>query len=371
MPAEDQRLPPAKDTIEISVFGPGVGECVVMHLGEGDWIVVDSCLTARGDLPVAITYLSGLGVDISSAVRMVVVTHWHDDHIVGISDVFSKAKAAKLVCSAAVDSDDFYKLIRLLKDADADVDEFGALFNELVQRLPSGERNVGATPAWAISGRSMLRLPVGSITPRAEVTALSPSDVAIALAHVKIAGQFQRAQTGGTARSLVAQSPNEAAVALWVRAGAFDVLLGSDLEESTNPGDGWRAVVADHAAAGRRNAQLLKVPHHGSHNADSPDVWATMLAPDTHAAVTPFRRKKLPQQLDLQRLRGRTGELYITADPEGRKPPRRDPAVDRTMREVTTRRVVLGGRAGHLRFRAPLAGGAFAVAMFDGAYQVP
>jgi beta-lactamase superfamily II metal-dependent hydrolase len=370
MPSDDQRQPPAKDVIEISLFGPGVGECVVMHLGDGDWIVVDSCLKARGDLPVALAYLSDLGVDVASAVRMVVVTHWHDDHIVGISDVFSRAKSAQLACSAAVDTGDFYTLIRLLQGHDADADEFGALFRELVQRLPPGQRNPGATPVWALTGRSMLRLPFGSNSPRAEVTALSPSDVALRLGHVKIGEELQRANAGGTGRRLVAQSPNEAAIALWVHAGAFDVLLGSDLEESDNPRDGWRAVVSDHIATGRPSAQLLKVPHHGSNDADSPAVWATMLTPCAHAAVTPFRRQQLPGKLDLERLRSRTADLYVTADPKGRKPARRNPAVDRTMREVASRRSVLGGRAGHVRFRAPLAGGAFVVSMFDGAYQV-
>ena len=109
MPVAAQTQPPTNDEIEISLFGPGVGECIVMHLGEGDWIVVDSCLGAPGEGPVALRYLSELGVNVSSAVRLVVVTHWHNDHIVGIGEVFSKATVAQLVCSAAVDVEDFYE----------------------------------------------------------------------------------------------------------------------------------------------------------------------------------------------------------------------------------------------------------------------
>lgn len=371
MSPSEQSRPPASDEIEVSLFGPGVGECVVIHLGSGDWIVVDSCLKARGGLPVGLDYLANLGVDVATAVRLIVVTHWHDDHIEGIAETFSKAKSAQLVCSAAVDTADFYTLVRLLHDRDANVGEFGALFRELVQRLPPGSRNVGATPIWAITGRPLLSLPVGTNSPSARVVALSPSDVALRLAQVKIGDELQRAITAGTARRLVAQSPNEAAIALWVHAGAFDILLGSDVEESANPRDGWHAIVSDHVTAGRPRAQLLKVPHHGSNNADSPDVWQTMLAPDAHAAVTPFRRQKLPRKLDLQRLRARTQHLYVTADPAAKKPPRRCAAVERTMSEVAKKRSVLGGRAGQVRFRASLAGGEFSVATFDGAYQVP
>lgn len=370
MPSSERRHPPASDEIEISLFGPGVGECVVLHLGDGSWMVVDSCCAAPGQGPIALEYLSELKVDVGSAVRLVVVTHWHSDHIGGIGEVFSKSKNADLWCSAAVDIEHFYELVRLLRGADPGVDEFAKLFTELVQRLPAGSRNVDATPGWAVSGRPMLRLPAGTAQPTAEVTALSPSDVAIARAHVKIGEALERAKTDLQSRRLVEQSPNEAAIALWVRAGAFEVLLGSDLEESTSPKDGWRAIVADHAAAARPAARAFKVAHHGSKNADSPDVWQSMLVSGAHAALTPFRRQKLPRPKDLQRLRSRTAELYVTADPEGRKPPRRDAAVDRTIREVAKKRIVLGGRAGHVRFRAPLGGGACDVALFDGAYRV-
>ena len=36
--------PPRTDELEVSLFGPGVGECVIVHLGAGEWMVVDSCL---------------------------------------------------------------------------------------------------------------------------------------------------------------------------------------------------------------------------------------------------------------------------------------------------------------------------------------
>ena len=71
--------PPAPTEVEVSLFGPGVGECVVIHLGLGEWLIVDSCLTA-GREPVAISYLSELGVPLDS-VRMCLFTHFHDDHI--------------------------------------------------------------------------------------------------------------------------------------------------------------------------------------------------------------------------------------------------------------------------------------------------
>ena len=74
---------PKTDEIELSLFGPGIGECAVVHLGNGEWMTVDSCLAADRSTPVAVEYLISLGVDIATQFKLIVVTHWHDDHIKG------------------------------------------------------------------------------------------------------------------------------------------------------------------------------------------------------------------------------------------------------------------------------------------------
>ena len=42
-PDVDTSAPSARE-IEVSLFGPGYGECVLVHLGEGQWMIVDSCV---------------------------------------------------------------------------------------------------------------------------------------------------------------------------------------------------------------------------------------------------------------------------------------------------------------------------------------
>jgi len=61
----DAHAPPAVDELEVSVFGPGVGECVLVHFGEGEWMVVDSCLDRATSRPAALDYLTELGVDVA------------------------------------------------------------------------------------------------------------------------------------------------------------------------------------------------------------------------------------------------------------------------------------------------------------------
>jgi len=65
----DYGVPPAADEIEVTLFGPGYGEAIAVHLGEGVWLLVDSCVDPDSKAPASGTYLEGFGVD-PSQVRL-------------------------------------------------------------------------------------------------------------------------------------------------------------------------------------------------------------------------------------------------------------------------------------------------------------
>jgi len=71
-----RKLAPQIDELEISLFGPGIGECIVVHLGNRQWMVVDSCMNVGRTEPIAVNYLNQMGVDVESDVKLVVVTQW-------------------------------------------------------------------------------------------------------------------------------------------------------------------------------------------------------------------------------------------------------------------------------------------------------
>lgn len=76
---------PGDDEFELTLFGPGYGESLVLHVGGGSWVLIDSC--GRTDGPVALDYLRSIDVDPPEAVRMIAATHWHDDHIRGLAEL--------------------------------------------------------------------------------------------------------------------------------------------------------------------------------------------------------------------------------------------------------------------------------------------
>jgi hypothetical protein len=372
---DDLARAPSSDQFEVSLFGPGVGESVVVHLGAGDWIVVDSCLADASCQPAALVYLKALGVDVATAVKLLVVTHWHDDHLHGAAALFKAARTAIFSCSVALRIRELAELVAVARNRPSihdpsGINEMSELFKELEARLLPGEPRGGGTPKWAIASRPLLDRPSVPGGPACRVIALSPSDRAQKLTQLQLAEQLPRFKEGRAGYRLRAPTPNESAVALWLELGEARVLLGADLEESTDPGNGWRAIVAEHRPDGVQ-ASTLKVPHHGSQDADSKELWSRLLAPEPYALLTPYRPQKLPRNSDLARLSARSDHLYCTADPKGRKPRRRSPAVEKTMGEVAHRREVLSGPPGHIRLRGHLASGEVSsVELFGSAFLV-
>ena len=62
---------PETDEIEVTLIGPGYGECALIHIGKRRWVIVDSCLDGYGQ-PAALAYLSDLGLNPSEVVCLVV-----------------------------------------------------------------------------------------------------------------------------------------------------------------------------------------------------------------------------------------------------------------------------------------------------------
>jgi len=104
---------PLDDEIEVSIFGPGYGESVVVHVGEGDWIIVDSCIDPIAKKPNPLTYLQRIGVNPAKAVKQIIATHWHDDHLRGLGQIVRECNSAEFVCSVALNTKEFLTLVRV------------------------------------------------------------------------------------------------------------------------------------------------------------------------------------------------------------------------------------------------------------------
>ena len=77
---------PNKNDVQVVVLGNGNGECILVHIGGGEWIILDSFRTGNNGQPVALDYLANLGVDVAKNVSAIIATHWHNDHIQGMNE---------------------------------------------------------------------------------------------------------------------------------------------------------------------------------------------------------------------------------------------------------------------------------------------
>ena len=331
-------IAPGLDEIEVSLFGPGYGECVLVHIGNGKWVIVDSCLDT-GPHSTALDYLRSIDSNPSESVCLVVATHWHDDHIRGMADLVEVCDRAIFSCAAALGKEEFLAALEALERRPATATgsglrELHRVFSLLAER--------SATCKYAMSNR-LIYSQDGCM-----IWALSPSDRAYD-AFLQQIGQLVPKEYEPK-RRVPPLTPNDAAVAMLVSIGDTTILLGADLERR-----GWLELL-DVYNQPNCKPTVFKVPHHGSQNAHEDRVWNEILGKDPIAAVAPWRRGggDLPTQDDARRILSYSSRAYVTtnrANVRGVSTRRRNNAVDRSIRESGARIRAMSLPSGMVRLR--------------------
>jgi beta-lactamase superfamily II metal-dependent hydrolase len=362
----NRKIAPADDQFEVSIMGPGRGECIVLHLGNNDWCIVDSCIDRETSLPVSVAYLQDLGSGALDRVQLVIATHWHDDHIRGLAKLVELTPSAKFCCSAALGSTHFGQLVGLAEEGSSQNSgllEFRKIYGLLLERNKTLTTKF-VSPILANENKRVLYLDGTHRDSVAQVTALSPSD---GMVKVAIEAFAKSLPTSGEPQRRISVEQNDTSVALWVQVGDQHILLGADLEHSGQQGAGWMAVLA--SFQGKSKAQLYKIPHHGSSNGHYQQVWTDLLIQNPVAVVTPYSSGKspLPTPSDLDRMKALTTELFCTSQGKSRVP-YRDSVVERFAKSI--KRKALDGQPGHVRVRWSNSDPVPKVELFNGAFRV-
>ncbi len=332
--------PPGDGEFELSLLGPGYGESIVLHVGNGGWVIVDSCIDAD-KRPGALSYLESIGVDPAQGVALVVATHWHDDHIGGMARLVELCPDAKFCCASALCREEFLTVVEALEGrhfsaSGSGLREMHGVFSRLAE--------TGRRPTHALANRVVLQKETCTLT------SLSPGDEVFQKFLTSV--QCLIPGPGENKRRIRSLAPNEAAVVLWIECGGTALLLGADQERR-----GWVGILEDtERPIGRASA--FKIPHHGSENANEPAVWERMLEDDPFAVLTPWclAGRVLPTTQDAKRILRATPNAWITAKgctgQAGFK--HENKAVERTLREsgVHMRRLATG--RGLVRLRRPI-----------------
>jgi beta-lactamase superfamily II metal-dependent hydrolase len=338
---------PAADELEVTVFGPGYGESVVVHLGQDRWIVIDSCIDSHSERPAVLAYFERIGVDPAGAVKLVIATHWHDDHVGGLSELLGACDEAEFACAAPLANPQFLEVM--------------AVFNKRSLTLSSGLSEIQKVyrllmrrkrpPRFVMGDMPLLRLEPLRAIPVATVTALSPVNSEY-LRFLQFLGQFVL-NTRTTKYRFPDPASNDLSIAAWVEVGGISLLLGADLEEHEIPTRGWSAVLSS-TTRPMGLAVFFKVPHHGSINGHHDGVWTGMMTAKVSAVLTPWNRgRKLPQRSDCERISALAYESYATSRALGPIKPRPQ-TVQKTLRESQIKVTPAEPPTGFVTLRAPL-----------------
>jgi beta-lactamase superfamily II metal-dependent hydrolase len=346
---------PSSCEVEVSLFGPGFGECSVVHLGGGRWVVVDSCIDAATGRPVALRYLQDIGVPYEN-VCLIVATHWHDDHVRGLSTVVDACTNAR-VCVPAILADRELGASIVAHDASPQTRVTSGV-GEMRRILEIGAvrgliRGGADRRLLALDGQELGH---GNAT---EVWTLSPTDASLhrflKAVQEKIAPK-QRTQK----QRVPTITPNECSIVVWISIGPVGILLGADLEEAGGC-RGWSAILE---STGRPNqtAGFFKVPHHGSSNAHHPEIWRQLLQDDPLYALAPYDRgHKLPSRKDVERMKAIAPRGFSTAH-VARRSKQLPRTVEKIVKDFSIKLYPIYGGVGQVRTRTS----DFSKGRFDG-----
>jgi len=158
-----------------------------------------------------------VGVDARTAVKFVLCTHWHDDHIGGISELLFACKNAKFGCSAVLKSTEFLEVVQIFNKHPLIAGSPGL---REIQKAFSILRSRDQTPIWAIADRPLLKLVSLPPNARCKLTALSPSDLEFQRFLQAISKLVPHVAT--TKLRFPSLKPNDISVAAWLRIAPID-----------------------------------------------------------------------------------------------------------------------------------------------------
>jgi competence protein ComEC len=230
----------------------GQGDGLVLNAGAGRGVVVDT----GPDPPAMDRCLDRLGVDV---VPVVVLTHFHADHVDGLPAVLSGRRVGEVDVTA----------VREPPYGAEEVDRWAATADVPVRVARVGEVRRSGPVTWQVVG------PVRTVT-----------------------------ESGAGEEGSVA---NDASVVLVVQTRGIRLLLSGDMEP--------QAQAALHRALPDLHVDVLKVPHHGSRYQD-PDLLTSLGARLAVVSVGEHNDYGHPASATLDLLR-RAGMLVHRTDTEG------------------------------------------------------
>jgi hypothetical protein len=308
-------IPPQENELEITIFGPGYGESIVLHIPQIGWGIIDSCVhkTKSQSIVLPLEYLLSITSPPHPPLAFVILTHPHQDHCLGLDRILREYPGGtKRVCRYAGDGIREWQAYRTKKETPLKkyMQGLGLAFEAIEEAANTGAdfRTLGEMSI--VFKENVILKDYDSTDIR--MLALSPSAESI----IKYTEMLQKAipEVGQRVLKMDDEDHNLVSVALLLEFGEIQIILGSDVETEASNNTGWHGIVSNRDCPSLWTS-LVKVPHHGSENGHNDAAWGEFCKKGNPlSVVTPFRRGSviLPKNSDIDRIKSVSHKVGLT-----------------------------------------------------------
>lgn len=307
---------PSEQLFEVFLIGTGnYGESIIVHAGANNWIIIDSCIDPKTKDCLPLSYLKKKRVNLAEDVKLIVCTHWHDDHIKGMANLLRECKSASFSMAIASDRTKFLQLVQLdytkLKSESSAVSTLE--INECLQIINDDRRKC----LLATQDKLLLSETDHSSNYEYSVYSLSPSDKVLEDYANEISTLIK--DYGSSNKKIIINDPNDKSVVLLIKVNQHSILLGADLEVKNNDKErGWLCILDNSQIVKTlyNKPALFKLPHHGSITGYHQRIWQELTATNAIAELTSCNHGNLPRENMICTIFEHTNDIYITSLPK-------------------------------------------------------
>lgn len=309
----DEIPPPSPNEVELTVFGPGFGESIVLHIPTLGWAVIDSC-EFKSNHDKFIPPLEYLIYQNVNRLAFIVLSHPHKDHFTGMENIIEYF-LGKMDRICRYEGDGVRELAAYLTrksiKGTPGARSFASLLDAFIRAKNKGAetRHLGAMTKIIPRRKAVLN----DLSFEVEVLSLSPMaedvDSYVNILREAISDQeCHITDIPDTKHNLISS-------AIWIQVGEVIIILGSDVEKGNTNSSGWKGILG---SIDKPNlcVKALKVSHHGSQNAYYNKVWAEHCnSGKIISIVTPYNRTSfpIPTEEDISRIKASSEFIGITS----------------------------------------------------------
>lgn len=309
------------DELEITTLGVGrgKGESIVIHLGDNQWAIIDSCMYE--ERPLALFYLETIKVPTDN-VRFIICTHWHEDHTEGLAQLLRECKNSKLCTPPVGEYERFLQYIFSQIELDSSNSGAWKCMEECIQLIDNGVSEsrslLFANEGVVISENDNINL--RSLTPPPQII-LDMNQALLKMDHnapdAKLASDIKE----NMCSTVLSYYSKECSALL---GGDLENNLTDDMKRQVNYCDdlcpqyskkGWCHLVQSVEQFQKHTYSFVKIPHHSSCTAFCSKLWGKHTVKDNTVGTTTYyigRGEPLPRKAMLVEYHKLCDSLFST-----------------------------------------------------------